>query len=382
MSSREGIRATQRAIVINTALDYCWTPVGGTKRLVGYHIFAHFDIAVRTEETVRMTRQEAFTTNSRIPNVRGDEAGTGGGITSGVNLGTCHPITSSRNVRAGKHHVIRHRDVFAMNCSGPDGEGNTVGKVYFITTNAFTQAILEMEKNWAKGPLADNFPYQLDTFNKIRELKDPILKYSSEYGVPPVVVAGSIADEYNTTLGPFGWLNDVQDALIGSLSNFALQVDIDYNPINSKLVNAAAHDIGPGNVRVETAWDLYNRHRDKFSDQSMNASDVVNYTMTDEGVSQMSALHALEAQQKYGDVIGSLSPEMQEAVLITGYKRGLEHYDPGKTINNDPFMPGEGIRAILQRDELLEALGLDKAEDKGGIRVKAQSLFSILPDLC
>jgi hypothetical protein len=40
----------------------------------------------------------------------------------------------------------------------------------------------------------DNFPYRADTFSLIKKLSPMIIEYSRQYNVPPIAVAGAIAD--------------------------------------------------------------------------------------------------------------------------------------------------------------------------------------------
>src|SRR5205807_398343 len=44
----------------------------------------------------------------------------------------------------------------------------------------------------------ENFPYSENTFAVIGQLADTIKSFSKQFDVPPIAVAGSIADEYNT----------------------------------------------------------------------------------------------------------------------------------------------------------------------------------------
>ena len=124
------------AYVVCTELDWCWTPVGDDQVLVGYSIAAYFTDAVQTTPTVTMTSQESFNAGSRISRVFGDEAGTGGGVQSGVNLGYCRPDTYSDTVFAEGKQVVNDGAVFLMNCNGPDGPHNTVGELIYLEGGA------------------------------------------------------------------------------------------------------------------------------------------------------------------------------------------------------------------------------------------------------
>lgn len=128
MAENEGVGETGEAIVMCTSPDVCLT----SGAPVPYQIIARFDSVIRQEATVRFKGNKVMTMDSRITNVIGDEAGTGGGIISGVNLGYCRPITHSTTVRAGGNHVIYHSALYWMNCAGPEGPGNTIGTVLYV----------------------------------------------------------------------------------------------------------------------------------------------------------------------------------------------------------------------------------------------------------
>lgn len=128
-------RATNKdgqAIVINMAPDVCLTPMGGVMVPVPYNITCQFDVAVMTSSNVNYQGLPAFTMASRLPTVKGDEPGVGGGVTSGVNLGFCKPTQHSGTYRVNGQWVIRHGDQMDMNCAGPDGVGNTIGKITYV----------------------------------------------------------------------------------------------------------------------------------------------------------------------------------------------------------------------------------------------------------
>ena len=53
--------------------------------------------------------------DSEVPNVTGDEAGTGGGVKSGTNRGAMRAIESSDSVRANGKYIVCHGDECEMN---------------------------------------------------------------------------------------------------------------------------------------------------------------------------------------------------------------------------------------------------------------------------
>jgi hypothetical protein len=109
----------------------CKTPMGATPVPVPYMIVGDLKNAMRTVESVLFAGEEAFTMNSRITTVTGNEAGTAGGVASGVNLGWCRPQTNKPSVFLNGYELIQHDCVFEMNCAGPEGSLNTLGKLIY-----------------------------------------------------------------------------------------------------------------------------------------------------------------------------------------------------------------------------------------------------------
>ena len=99
---------------------------------VPYMIVSELGWPESTDSKVRLGGQQAFTMASRTNKVTGDEPGTGGGIKSGVNTGWCRPQSNKTSFSVSGQEVIQHDCVYEMNCNGPAGPSNTLGKVRFV----------------------------------------------------------------------------------------------------------------------------------------------------------------------------------------------------------------------------------------------------------
>lgn len=120
------------ATIVCLAPDVCLTPVGSAVVPIPYMIISKLEWAVTTAKSTILTDQEAFTMASRTDKVTGDEPGTKGGVKSGVNKGYCRPISKKTNVFVEGNELIQNDNLYDMNCNGPNGPGNTVGRlVYF-----------------------------------------------------------------------------------------------------------------------------------------------------------------------------------------------------------------------------------------------------------
>ncbi len=119
-------------VIACLAPDVCLTPVGPNMVPIPYMIISKLDWSVRTVPKVLFGGKKAFTMNSRTNKVAGDEPGTGGGVASGVNMGWCRPQSNKHDFLVSGHQVIQHDCIYEMNCAGPEGAGNTVGKIVYF----------------------------------------------------------------------------------------------------------------------------------------------------------------------------------------------------------------------------------------------------------
>ncbi len=208
----------------------------------------------------------------------------------------------------------------------------------------------------------DNYPFKDETFQMIESIKDLIKLYSSKYDVPPVAVAGAIADEYNTREGMHAFVDWIQDSLLMNiLPNFAIEVDA-YFGFDSKLLNATKHDIGIGNIKVETAKQIYEDYQEYFENKSWDYNDICDYILTNEGTVHFAALVIRRAKDYMVDYVNGYSDKGKEAVYITYYKQGdgyIQRFE--SALLDEPtrrIQPGEGCRTCLQRERFMSILGL------------------------
>jgi hypothetical protein len=278
--------------------------------------------------------------------------------------------------------MLRYRKQFSMTPLGIAEDGNRLivrlpaANVAAVAAEAqtmvqeglFTAATrqgnnleLDLDAPCACSASTENFPYSADTFAMIGLIKDLVLAYAAEFDVPPVAVAGAIADEYNTRSGaraPFDWLQD--NVLLNFMPNFAIEFSA-FIGFNSK-ANAAKHDIGIGNIKLETAMQLYQMYKGSFAAKNWDYTNLVDYLRTDEGTVHIASLVMVRARQLFDPYLTIFSDKRKEAVYVTYYKQGpsyLERYRNALAAHpNRLLMPGEGCRVCRQRDKIKQALGL------------------------
>ncbi len=132
MANNRAVNKSAEALLVCQSPDVCKTPMGSSMVPVAYQILSQFDKAVNTATRVNYGGAPAFHAESFLPTVTGNEAGVGGGLSSGVNVGACRPTNWSTTIRTEGNWIVRHDDVFLMNCAGPKGSGNTKGKVIYV----------------------------------------------------------------------------------------------------------------------------------------------------------------------------------------------------------------------------------------------------------
>ena len=215
MADREAARKTGEARVISLTPDVCLTPVGPSMVPVPYPIVGTFNTVSGEKTTVRFAGKPAFTTESRVTKVVGDEAGTGGGVVSGASKGQCKPLTFSTTVRASTQNLLHHGSQMEMNCLGSGGTGNTIGSITYlkITTRVSVGADGSIEGD-------TNPPVKPETKNERRWwdkawswTREKVVKYKLLQRADGVVDAGFAAVDMVSGVGEILLANPVTTPL-------------------------------------------------------------------------------------------------------------------------------------------------------------------------
>ena len=123
---------SKNAVITCLAPDVCKTPIGGTPVPVPYMIVSRLAWTTRAVPNVSLHGDKAYTMNSRTTRVTGNEPGVAGGIASSVNVGYCRPKTNKSSVFIDGYQLIEHGNLYEMNCNGPEGTSNTLGRLNFV----------------------------------------------------------------------------------------------------------------------------------------------------------------------------------------------------------------------------------------------------------
>jgi len=172
----------------------------------------------------------------------------------------------------------------------------------------------------------------------------------------------AIADEYNTRVGFKGIFDWVQDEiLINLMPDSFISLDAEIG-ITSKWLNATKHDIGAGNIKLETAMRIFERYKTIFGKQINNWEELVDYIRTDAGTIHIATLVIKRAQFLFAPYVKNYPDELKEAIFVTYYKQGPSYLARFRSkpshARNKEITPGEGCRTYYQRDEFKKALGI------------------------
>lgn len=104
-------------LIVSACPDVCKTPMGSATPPVPYPVTARLGSATQVVKSVRVNGHPVVVWDqSEVPTTLGDQAGVAKGISSGTVGGKCYPDEHSKSVRAAKKPIVRHDDMFLMNC--------------------------------------------------------------------------------------------------------------------------------------------------------------------------------------------------------------------------------------------------------------------------
>ena len=166
MPQHEGARMDGQFVVVSLCPDVCKSPAIP----VPYPIVSYLDRSVSVSPNVRAKGVPVFHMGSRTAVVQGDEAGVGGGVLSGVNLGMCRPVIPVPQILVNGHLATHHQNtLMLMNCAGPDGPFNTIGTLKFLGPMA-TADVAPGGKVSASAAASAETPAESGFLDKLKQL--------------------------------------------------------------------------------------------------------------------------------------------------------------------------------------------------------------------
>ena len=198
MADKHGAHQTDEAYVVSLCEDYCKSPSSP----VGYMISQKLGMSSMVCSSVNGCGTSVLNISSRITSVTGNEAGIAGGVVSGVNVGMCKPVQNyAPKVRAEGQCVLRHDTIMEMNCAGPEGQGNVLGKIAYLE-----KSFDDSKSNQPKPqPLPAPAPkkigeYTTENGSKVPIYEDPSMggngRYKWDSANGPRIIVGPNSDKY------------------------------------------------------------------------------------------------------------------------------------------------------------------------------------------
>lgn len=181
--------------------------------------------------------------------------------------------------------------------------------------------------------------------------------------VPPLALAGAIAEEYDSRRGPHSFVDWWQDTVLPLYPEWT----IDFQRIpdfHNKAQNLLEHDISNANIHVRTALEQVEAGRlvvPRSPPSDAQVSLIVDFLMTERGMVEASGAVIEQGQSLFGPYIGSYDAGYQDAVLIDFFNIGYDNYyvvnflpklaaNPLHTPCPDPI--GDGCQVLHARERL------------------------------
>lgn len=197
-----------------------------------------------------------------------------------------------------------------------------------------------------------------------------IRKAAEEYGIPWEAIAGAIQDEVTARQDYMGWkgvYDKTQDIVLSAIPPWLIDLLAEQNC--PKPLNPVLHDVGPGNVHIATAREIFdglesgqdtssplaeylkpyltlNAARDPELTERNWKSFYNRVLATPKGNAYFAAHYMRQGQRELLPYMRNKTPQEQAAILMSWYKQGpayLERYLAGPEAGKRPITPGEGL---------------------------------------
>lgn len=210
-------------------------------------------------------------------------------------------------------------------------------------------------------PASTEQTFDDETIRLVESMAEDINRVAAQRGVPPVALAGAIAEEYQARRGIRVAVDGAQDAVLDALWEW--QIDVDrYFDIHSKLLNALENDIGAANFNVRTALALVEAGEVDVPGSPPSDPQVeliIDRLLEEVGTIEFTGAYIARAQSLFAPHVGGYDAGFQEAVLVEYFNQGDAYYDrfvgnlaanPGHTP-----CPGDAGCVVLHNRARLEA---------------------------
>lgn len=193
-------------------------------------------------------------------------------------------------------------------------------------------------------------PISENTLEALNQHKAVILFFADKYDIPEEAIAASIGSEINRRIYINKITDYLQDIFFASslCSESILESSLNLE-IDSRYINISKQDIGLGNIKFETAWNVFLNNSNELSNIS-SKKDLVNYLLTDYGNIHIASLVIMEAKSLFSKHCVEMDEISRNNVYYSYYKQGKSYYIRYRRNSSfkRPPIPGEG-KDILEK---------------------------------
>ncbi len=277
-------------------------------------------------------------------------------------------------------------------------------KLQYQSEQDLLHHIAELQKQHLPKDKGEIPKYTEKAFASVKKINSTIIATSKASGVPAMAIAGAIVDESSAQENRFWAKFDPKqnDYVLkhSSLEDVRENIKNDKNPLekiwNWRIFpNSIYHDVGPGNFKVKTAYNLFEQyilqvnkakkqskapstHEQKLGNSirsyfygkiNKNASDddkwnayLKHMVLTVEGTAWLAAAEMLKGREALEEkqAMDGLSDLEKTAVMMTWYKQGdgyLKRFLDSRLKGRiGPIQPGEGSYLFHYYDKFTEVL--------------------------
>jgi len=166
-------------------------------------------------------------------------------------------------------------------------------------------------------------PISEATIEELQKHKETFTHYANKYEIPEYVIIASIGSEINRRIFINRFTDYFQDSFFNS--KLCSQRFLNILVTVKKEFNVMQHDIGLGNISYNTAWTLFQKHREEFP-LIKTKKDMSNYLLTNEGNIHVASLVIKEGKSLFDMYYEKMDTLSRNAVLFSYYKQGDKYY--------------------------------------------------------
>lgn len=175
-------------------------------------------------------------------------------------------------------------------------------------------------------PILEEKPLSEHTIEVLKAKQPYIDFFADKYQISKVALAASIGSEINRRIFINKWIDILQDYYFASFlcTEPVLDFFMHLN-INNRYFNLAKQDLGIGNIRFQTAWEILQKYPQELT-HIHSKKEMVDYLLTDKGNIHIASLIIKKADTLFIGHFGASSKNIRDAIYYSYYKQGETYY--------------------------------------------------------